>query len=75
MGKRSATAHTLLLGLFKKPIASVKDIQNITGLSPKAAGDLTAIFEKAGILTEITKQQRNRVFAFKDYLDLFADKK
>ena len=74
MGKRSATAHSLLLGLFKNPVASVKDIQNITGLSPKAAGDLTAIFEKAGILTEITKQQRNRVFAFKDYLDLFADK-
>ncbi len=75
MGKRSPQAHTLLLGLFKNPVASIKDIQSLTNLSPKAAGDLTSVFVEKGILREITKQQRNRVFVFKEYLELFADKK
>lgn len=75
MGKRSSVAHKLLLGLFKNPVASIKEIRAITSLSAKAAGDLTALFVENGILTEITKQQRNRIFSFKDYLDLFSDKK
>lgn len=72
MGKRYSTAHTLLLGLFKNPVASIKNIQNITGLSAKAAGDLAAVFVEKGILEEITKQQRNRIFVFQEYLKLFS---
>lgn len=72
MGKRYSTAHTLLLGLFKNPVTSIKNIQNITGLSAKAAGDLAAAFVEKGILEEITKQQRNRIFVFQEYLKLFS---
>lgn len=73
MGKRSSSAHKLLLGLFKNPVVSVKEIQEITGLSPKSSGDLTNLFVETGILVEITKQQRNRIFSFKEYLNLFKD--
>ncbi|MDO5774180.1 MAG: hypothetical protein Q4P16_07720 [Spirochaetales bacterium] len=72
MGKRYSVAHTLLLGLFKNPVASIKNIQNITGLSAKAAGDLAAVFVEKGILEEITKQQRSRIFVFHEYLKLFS---
>lgn len=75
MGKRSANARKLLLGLFQNPVASIKDIQAITNLSPKAAGDLVAVFVEKGLLTETTKQQRNRIFVFREYLKLFGDKK
>lgn len=75
MGKRSANARKLLLGLFQNPVASIKDIQAITNLSPKAAGDLVAVFVEKGLLTETTKQQRNRIFVFREYLELFGDKK
>ena len=71
MGKRSSSAHKLLLGLFKNPVVSVKEIQEITGLSPKSSGELTNLFVETGILVEITKQQRNRIFSFKEYLNLF----
>lgn len=74
MGKHSSIAHKLLLGLFRSPITSVKDVQSITGLSAKAAEDLISLFVENRILTEITKQQRNRVFPFKEYLDLFSEK-
>lgn len=73
MGKRSSSSHKLLLGLFKNPVVSIKEIQTITGLSVKSAGDLTNIFVEFGILTEITNQQRNRIFSFKRYLNLFKD--
>ena len=72
MGKRYSTAHTLLIDLFKNPIASIKNIQNITGLSAKAAGDLAAVFVEKGIFEEITKRQRNRIFVFQEYLKLFS---
>lgn len=72
MGKRYSVAHTFLLGLFKNPVASIKNIQNITGLSAKAAGDLAAVFVEKGILEEITKRQRNRIFVFQEYLKLFS---
>ena len=72
MGKRTPHAHILLQGLFKKPIASVKDVQSITGLSSKAAGELVNIFVENGILSEMTKQQRNRIFVFQEYMKLFA---
>jgi hypothetical protein len=46
-------------------------VQNITGLSPKAANDMVQAFLATGILKETTGYQRNRVFSFEDYLRLF----
>lgn len=71
MGKRSRQALTLFHSLFSKPVLTVKDVQNFTGLSPKAANDLVQAFIERKILTESTGQMRNRVFVFSDYLDLF----
>lgn len=71
MGKRTPSAITLLQGLFRKPVVSVRDVQNLTGLSPKAAGDLVAAFSERSILVETTGYQRNRSFVFKKYVGMF----
>jgi Fic family protein len=71
MGKRARQGAVLLRALFSRPKVTVKDVQEITGLSPKAANDLAQAFLSAGILTETTGYQRNRVFSFEDYLRLF----
>jgi len=71
MGKRAKQGSVLLHALFSKPVVTTKDVQNITGLSPKAANDLVQAFLTAGILKETTGYQRNRVFGFEDYLRLF----
>lgn len=71
MGKRAPSAITLLQGLFRKPVVSVRDVQNLTGLSPKAAGDLVAAFTERSILVETTGYQRNRSFVFKEYVGMF----
>jgi Fic family protein len=71
MGKRTKQGGVLLRTLFSKPIITVKDVGQITGLSAKAANDLTQAFLSAGILTEMTGNKRNRIFNFEDYLKLF----
>ena len=70
-GRRIQSALTLLNTLFKEPLVKVKDVEANCGLSPKAAGSLVQSFEDAGILKEFTGQSRNRIFVFKEYLDLF----
>ncbi len=71
MGKRTRNASKLFHGLFSKPILNIKDVQRITGLSPKASNELVQIFVEKNILKETTGNQRNRLFIFEEYLKLF----
>lgn len=71
LGKRAKTGMDFLPQLFKRPVVAVKDVQEITGHSKKAANDLVQAFVEKGILTEITGQQRNRLFVFHEYMRLF----
>ena len=70
-GKKSQNATILLLHLFEKPSLYVKEVQAITKLTYKAANYLVDDFVKAEILEEITGQSRNRVFIFRQYINLF----
>lgn len=71
MGKRSKQGLDLLHHLFKKPVVTIKEVQTMTGLSPKAANNLVQVFIEKKILIESTGYQRNRVFIFNDYLKMF----
>jgi len=70
-GKRTKQASAFLNALFSKPVVTIKNIQTLTNLSPKAANDLVKTFIAIGILKEITGHQRNRIFAFDEYLKMF----
>jgi len=52
-------------------MVTTKDVQVMTGLSPKVANDLVKAFVDQKILVEITGYQRNRVFVFNEYVKLF----
>jgi Fic family protein len=71
IGRRSKTAMELFHQLFKKPIVTIKDVQHMTGLSVKAAGDMAQLFVDKKILVESTGFKRNRLFMFDSYLKLF----
>ncbi len=71
LGSRSKQGFNLLNHLFTKPIVSIKDVQKITTLSPRAATNLVNAFVENDILVEITGNKRNRAFAFYKYLRLF----
>lgn len=72
LGKRLKTGQLLFTRLFSAPIVTARSVEKTTGLSPKAANDLIARFVDFGILKEATGYQRNRIFIFKSYLDLFS---
>ncbi|MCE1165648.1 MAG: Fic family protein [Bacteroidetes bacterium] len=69
--RRHKQARILLRYLFDNPVVNVKLVSKVCNLTPKAAGDLVTIFEKQGYLTEVTGYSRNRIFIFKNYVDLF----
>jgi len=71
MGRRSKNGILLLQELFKEPLVTVKKVQQITGLSAKTANELVKTFVEHKILSEMTGYQRNRVFLFEQYLQLF----
>lgn len=71
MGKRSKKALELLHKLFRRPIVTIKDIQEMTGLSKKASNDMARIFLSHKILIERTGYQKNRIFSFDEYLKMF----
>lgn len=70
-GKRANNANLLLQYLFKRPVVHVNQVKDLTQTSYKTANDLVNDFVKVGILEEMTGQQRNRVFVFQEYIDLF----
>ncbi|MBF0345717.1 MAG: Fic family protein [Nitrospirae bacterium] len=70
-GRRTDTALILLMYLFEKPIIRIKQVEEICGLSTKAANYLVNLFQQNGILKEISGQVRYRIFCFDPYLKLF----
>lgn len=70
-GRSSEKGMILLIRLFQVPMVRVKDIQQITNLKNPNALALLSKFIAKGILYETTGKQRNRVFAFRDYIDIF----
>jgi Fic family protein len=71
LGRRSASALALLDELFKRPVVTAKAVEHALNVSQPTASALVAGLADAGILEEITGKQRNRVFAYRQYLDLF----
>ena len=70
-GRRTNSANKLLLYMLQKPIIEVKEVQQATDLSFKAANNLVADFVQHNILKETTGQSRNRFFVYDEYLKLF----
>jgi Fic family protein len=71
LGRRAVSAMRLLDELFKRPVVTAKTAQDIVGLSQPAASSLVNALEREGILEERTGRKRHRVFAYREYLDLF----
>lgn len=70
-GRKMQKVDKLLYYLYSKPMVSVADVAVLLGISDRSARDLIYELKKVGILVEVTGFRRNRVFSFKDYLDLF----
>ncbi len=71
LGRKAENAKNICNHLYKKPVINVNQIMTILGVSKKSANQLMSDLVNLGILTEVTGYKRNRLFLFKDYLELF----
>lgn len=66
-------ALQLLEHLFERPITTVRLASDYLSQTYAAANALVRRLVELGILNEITQRERNRQFAYTDYLRLFTD--
>lgn len=71
LGRRAKIGQKLLRCLYSEPIMSAKLIGQRLNLTHPSVNQLLKDFQNIGILKEITGFKRNRLFVFKEYLDLF----
>jgi Fic family protein len=71
--RTAAKGHKLLEYLFKRPIVSVADVQELIGTAYPAANDLVTRFNELEILHEFTGQSRNRKFNYREFIQIFND--
>lgn len=69
--RRQDKARVLMRNLYKQPIVDIKAVAKLLETTPNTANALILEFIEQGIMAELTGQQRNRLFIFKTYLDLF----
>ena len=68
---RSESAAVLLESLFRRPVVSIEDAARECGITRGAARTLIGKMREAGLLRELTARHRNRLFVFREYLDIF----
>lgn len=73
LGKKIPHSRALLYFLFRSPIVTASDVVKESGVTAKTANGLIRDFVRLGILQQINEGERNRRFAFSEYLGLFKD--
>jgi len=71
LGGRSADAQKIIEYLYTQPIIEVNMVEKLIDKSNVTAYKLIASLEELEILVEISGAQRNKLYVFKEYLDLF----
>lgn len=71
LGNRTSDALKVIQYMYTRPIVDAGRVATIIGKSNVSAYKLIADLEKAEIIREITGAQRNKVYLFQEYLNLF----
>lgn len=68
-----ASALRVHQAIKEHPIASIQSVMERTGLSFNAASSGMKILEQMDLALEVTGQQRNRLFAYQEYMDILYE--
>jgi len=74
LGRRAENGRKLIMHLFKRPAVTVNQVVDLLGLQYHAANKLVQALAEMDVLKEITGYQRNRIFLFKQYINIFSEK-
>lgn len=70
LGRAAGSALRVHRVLTSRPIVSVSEVQRRSGLSHPAAGAALERLVELGIVREITGRRRDRLFAYRGYLEI-----
>lgn len=70
-GSYAQTIGTIIRSMYSKPVATVNDLTEITGLSFDTVNRVVKILVKDKVLIELTGNRRNRVFFLHEYIAVF----
>jgi Fic family protein len=70
--QQNAKALTLIDSLYRQPYVSAKQVVKVVGCTMPTANRLIADLQARGWLHEITGFERNRLWRYQPYIDLFA---
>lgn len=73
LGRGAGNGQRVLESLFDRPILTVADVRELTGITYAAANNLVARLVELGVLVELTGYARNRRFRYEAYVRLFTD--
>ena len=71
LGRAAGNGLRVLEDLYERPVVSVNSVRRLIGTTYTAANLLVSRLVDIGILSETTGRVRNRVFAYRSYIDLF----
>lgn len=71
LGNRNIDARKVVDYLYTQPIIEINKVEELIQKSSVTAYKLLADLERLEIIKEISGAQRNKLYIFKDYLDLF----
>ncbi len=71
LGNRNTDARKVVDYLYTQPIIEISKVEELIQKSSVTGYKLLADLERLNIIKEISGAQRNKLFVFKDYLDLF----
>lgn len=71
LGNRNIDARKVVDYLYTQPIIEINKVEELIQKSSVTAYKLLADLERLEIIKEISGAQRNKLYVFKDYLDLF----
>ncbi|MBX9810207.1 MAG: Fic family protein [Burkholderiales bacterium] len=73
LGRAAANALRVFDALRARPLAMLPDLASRTGASYPTVARAVDALEQLGIVTEITGRKRERVFAYRQYLDILNE--
>ncbi|MFC4872074.1 Fic family protein [Negadavirga shengliensis] len=72
LGKKQGDARRLITELYRQPIVDIGQVEQMLGVHNSTANRMIRDFQGLGILEELTGFKRNRIFAFREYINLFG---
>jgi Fic family protein len=73
LGRAAGSALAIHRVMQRRPIATAASLAAATGLTPATVNKSLAHLERVGVVTELTRKQRGRVFSYARYVDILNE--